>query len=97
MMTRRKLLTLALLTEGGLLALAVGAAKFFKNIVFISSYDHVVRDVVMGLLCSLLPLGLFISVCIRPPRFLSSFRKVILTDVRQLFAGAKAVYIARIS
>ncbi|WP_420264355.1 CPBP family intramembrane glutamic endopeptidase [Candidatus Magnetominusculus dajiuhuensis] len=97
MMTRKRLLTLALLTEGGLLALAIGAARFFKNIVFISSYDHIVRDVVMGLLCSLLPLGLFISVCIRPPRFLSSFRKVILNDVRQLFARAKAIDIVLIS
>ncbi|MBF0458047.1 MAG: CPBP family intramembrane metalloprotease [Nitrospirae bacterium] len=51
----------------------------------------------MGLLFSLLPLLLFISFCIKPPRFLSSFRKVILNDVRLLFAEAKALDIVLIS
>ncbi|MEO5361803.1 MAG: CPBP family intramembrane metalloprotease [Nitrospirota bacterium] len=96
-LSRRKLLTLALLTEGGLIALSIGAGKFLKNIVFISSYETILRDFLLGLVFSLVPLALFVSFCMKPPAFLSSFRDVILRDVRQLFAGTKAVDLVVIS
>lgn len=96
-MSRRRLLGLALLSEGGLVAIALGAAAYFKNIVFISSYEHILVDIVLGLLFAMPPLSLFLLFCIRPQHFLNSFRTVILRDVRQLFAGSTALDIAVIS
>ena len=95
-MSRRKLLTLALLTEGGLLVVAIGAARYF-HIDFISSYGHILRDFLLGLLFSVMPLALFILFCLRPPAFLNSFRRVILHDIRRLFAGTTALDIVLIS
>lgn len=90
-------MTIAVLTEGGLLVLAIGAAKFFTGIVFISVYGNALRDILSGLVLSLPPLSLFIFFCMRPISFLGSFRQMILTNVRQLFSEARAVDIVLIS
>lgn len=85
---RYKVLFLALVAEGAVLLAALLFARYF-NIVFFRTTDYILRDMLIGTAGAALPFAFFIySLSNKAGKFtfLNSARKIVLNDIKAVFA-----------
>jgi uncharacterized protein len=90
---------MTLLTEGIVLVLALFLAKFFKISLFPLT-ENLLRDILLGTVAASFPLVLFMFSLSKQSEkipFMGSLRKIILTDIKNLFSNASLLDICMIS
>jgi membrane protease YdiL (CAAX protease family) len=96
---RHKILSIALLAEGAVLAAALIAAEYF-DIEFLPLTDNVFRDITIGTAGAVLPFVFFLFLVSEKASeipFVESLRKIVLTTVTAMFSKTRFIDILIIS